>query len=125
MLDEHMVDEVIIALPETSSEQIRSYVLECRRRQMPVKVVSLIRDMLNRETALHLHEFTVEDLLRRPSVGADTLAASDYLNQKRVMVTGAGGSIGSELCRQIAVHNPKSLILFGHGENSIHGIYQE
>lgn len=125
LLAEHAVDEVIIALPETSNKQIRSYVLECRRRQIPVRVVPLLRDMLSKETELRLHDFTVEDLLRRPSVEVDSMLAGNYLTGKRVMVTGAGGSIGSELCRQIAAHHPECLVLFGHGENSIHDIFME
>lgn len=125
MLADHSVDDVIVALPETSGVELRKYVLECRKRKIPVKIVPYLRDMLNGKTHLNLEDFSVEDLLRRPPVKIDLMEIGGYVAGKRVLVTGAGGSIGSELCRQISEMKPASIILLGHGENSIFEIHKE
>lgn len=120
------VDEVIIALPEGCGRKIREYVLECRGRKVPVKVVPQIRQVLNDGgSSVQLVDFSVEDLLRRPPAHKSASDNGSYVTGKRVMVTGAGGSIGSELCRQVVSLKPASLVLLGHGENSIHRIYCE
>ncbi len=66
-----------------------------------------------------IREVQIEDLLRRPPIELDTAAISNYITDQVVMITGAGGSIGSELVRQICRFRPKELILFGRGENSV------
>ena len=101
MLADHSVDDVIVALPETGGGAIRKYVLECRKKKIPVKIVPYLRDMLNGKAHLNLEDFSVEDLLRRPPIKIDLMEISEYVTGKRILVTGAGGSIGSELCRQI------------------------
>lgn len=125
MLARHAVDEVLIAIPGASGADIREYVLACRQRHIPVKVIPGLADVLHGHARARLEEISVEDLLRRPSVQIDMADMGDYLTGKRVLVTGAGGSIGSELCRQILAQDPAVLILLGHGENSIHQIHQE
>lgn len=125
LLHRRAIDEVIVALPEDALSRLREYVLECRRLQLPVRKVPYIRDMLLPGNAIPLTDFSVEDLLRRPQADDNTAEIAAYIKGKRVLVTGAGGSIGSELCRQIARQTPASLILLGHGENSIHTIHQE
>ena len=72
-----------------------------------------------------IREVQIEDLLRRPPVELDTAAISNYITDQVVMITGAGGSIGSELVRQICRFRPKELILFGRGENSIYTLERE
>ncbi|MCE5199738.1 MAG: nucleoside-diphosphate sugar epimerase/dehydratase [Armatimonadota bacterium] len=125
LLEERAVDEVLIALPAASGAMFREYVLACRRRKVPVKIIPAIRDVLNGQKLPELEEISVEDLLRRPPVRTDLSKIGGCIKGARVMVTGAGGSIGSELCRQIMRFDPATLILLGHGENSIHQIYQE
>src|SRR5207237_2740564 len=73
----------------------------------------------------HLREVDIEDLLRREPVQTDLARISEYIGGERVMITGGGGSIGSELARQIANLTPASLVLLGKGENSIYEIEQE
>lgn len=119
------IDEVVVALPASCGKKIREFVLDCRKHKLPVKVVPQIRDALAEEKHLQLVDFSVEDLLRRPPADTDMAEIGSYLTGKRVLITGAGGSIGSELVRQVASLNPATLILLGHGENSIHQIYQE
>ncbi len=123
LLNERAVDEVLIALPQASGAEIREYVLACRQRKVPVKVIPALHDVLYGKAHARVEEISVEDLLRRPPVHINIAEVGEFLGGKRVMVTGAGGSIGSELCRQIIALDPAALILLGHGENSIHRIY--
>jgi len=125
LLAEHAVEEVLIALPGASGADIREYVVACRKKHVPVKVIPAMHDVLNGNNTPRLEEISVEDLLRRPRVNIKLTEIARYLSGKRILVTGAGGSIGSELCRQIIAMEPAKLILFGHGENSIHNIYKE
>ena len=125
MLEEHSVDEVLIALPGASGSTIREYVMACRKKKVPVKIIPGICDVLNGKSPVKIEEISVEDLLRRPPVRINLDSIGECITNARVMVTGAGGSIGSELCRQIIAMNPATLILLGHGENSIHQIHQE
>lgn len=125
LLDERAVDEVLIALPNASGPEIREYVMACRKRKIPVKVIPGLQEVLNGKTQVQLEEISVEDLLRRPVVCTDMDEVERYVTGKRVLVTGAGGSIGSELCRQIIKFKPSKLVLLGHGENSIHRLYTE
>ena len=125
LLAKSAVDEVMIAMPG-SGMSIREYVMACRKLHVPVKVIPDVHEALNgKSTRLRLEDISVEDLLRRPPISIDLSEVRGYLKGKTVLVTGAGGSIGSELCRQIIAMNPKKLILFGHGENSLHQIHQE
>ena len=119
------VDEVIVAISDTASSRIREHVMLCRKYRLPVKVIPELRDVVAGRAALGLGDFSVEDLLRRPPASIDIAHIGRYVLGKRVLVTGAGGSIGSELCRQIASLSPALLVLVGHGENSIHQIHQE
>jgi FlaA1/EpsC-like NDP-sugar epimerase len=125
LLAKHAVDEVLIAIPDADGTQIRDFVMACRRRQVSVKVIPQLQAAFEKSPAIRLEEISVEDLLRRPPVRNNLAELGKYLTGKRVLVTGAGGSIGSELCRQIMTLNPSTLILVGHGENSIHRIQQE
>lgn len=124
VLTSHNIDTIIVALPEISDGQIRRDIVECRRNGVPVKVVPRISDVLTGKP-IRLADFSVEDLLKRTPSLTNIAEIGTYLTDKRVLVTGAGGSIGSELCRQIISLRPASLVLLGHGENSIHQIYRE
>jgi FlaA1/EpsC-like NDP-sugar epimerase len=125
LLGDHAIDEVIVAFPDDCLSTLRDHVLECRRMQLPVRKVPYIRDMLLPGGGISLTDFSVEDLLRRRQIEGGKPDIAGYVRGKRVLVTGAGGSIGSELCRQIARQSPASLILLGRGENSIFAIHQE
>jgi len=126
LLAEQAVDEVIVAVQDTCVEEIREYVIECRRQKLPVKVAPRLSEILGGQTAFRLLDFSVEDfLLRRSQFDADLTHTSRSLAGKRVLVTGAGGSIGSEICRQIASYGPECLVLLGHGENSVFYIRNE
>jgi len=119
------VDEVIVAIHEVGRNGVHSCIMDCRRLKIPVKVVPHLRSVLNGSRSTGLADFSVEDLLRRAPAETITPDIDKTLTGSRVLVTGAGGSIGSEMCRQIAAYNPASLVLLGHGENSIHNIHKE
>jgi len=125
-VSEYGVTEIIIALPSTDGRILREIVLECKKTKCKVKTIPGIYEWIDGKVTLQqLRNIDLEDLLRRDSVQLDVEQITGYLTGKRVLITGAGGSIGSELCRQIAEMSPSSLILIGKGENSIYEINYE
>ncbi len=120
------VGEIVIAMPSASGSRIREIIQQCEYKGCKFKIVPSIHAILAGHVSIsQIREVRVEDLLNRPTSRIDLPEVSKYLSGKRVMVTGAGGSIGSELCRQVAKFNPELLILFGRGENSIYHIENE
>jgi FlaA1/EpsC-like NDP-sugar epimerase len=113
------VDEVVIAMSRAGGAVVRAVTEACRQQGLPSRVVPGIYELLGGQVAInHLRDVQIADLLRRPQVTSDPLAPN-YLTGATVVVTGAGGSIGSELCRQVAHGGARELVLIGHGENSI------
>jgi FlaA1/EpsC-like NDP-sugar epimerase len=122
----HKVDEVLIAMPSAPNKVIRELVELCHQCQVKVKTLPGVYELLNGVASIqHIRDVQIEDLLGREPVKIDLEQVSGYLSGAVVLVTGAGGSIGSELCRQIARLHPRQLLLFGHGENSIYEIHRE
>jgi FlaA1/EpsC-like NDP-sugar epimerase len=120
ILDSRHVDEVIIAIPSAAGEVLRRVTEVCRRRGVAFRTMPGIYELLGGDVSVsRLREVDIADLLRREPVKIDNEALGEVLEGRVVMVTGAGGSIGSELCRQIARLNPSKLLMLGHGENSI------
>ncbi|MGB9739498.1 MAG: polysaccharide biosynthesis protein [Chloroflexus aggregans] len=117
---------VIIAMPSATGKEIRSIVELCERTGVKTKIMPGLYEMLDGKVSVNqLRNVQIEDLLRRKPVQTDIVAVHNLLRGKRVMVTGGGGSIGSELCRQILRAQPEELIILGHGENSVFTIEQE
>ncbi len=126
LLTEKQIDRVIIAMPTASGRVIREIALLCRRAGVATQTIPGVHELLNGSVSVsHLRNVQIEDLLRRAPIQTDTLAVNKQLQGKRVLITGGGGSIGSELCRQILRCRPAQLILVGHGENSIFEIANE
>jgi FlaA1/EpsC-like NDP-sugar epimerase len=120
------VDEVIIAMPTAPGRAIREVVTICQEAGVACKTIPGIYELISGYVSVkQVREVRIEDLLRRDPVRIDGTEAQRYLTDAVVLVTGAGGSIGSELCRQIASYHPRQLLLLGHGENSIHRILLE
>jgi FlaA1/EpsC-like NDP-sugar epimerase len=118
-IDTYQIAEVIIAMPKVAGHVVRALAEACRRADTPSRIVPGVFELLDGQlTVSRLRQVDIADLLRREQITTPP-ETSLYLTQKRVVVTGAGGSIGLELCRQIALANPASLLLVGHGENSI------
>jgi FlaA1/EpsC-like NDP-sugar epimerase len=120
VLDNQQIDEVIIAIPSAPGRVVRLVADVCRLKGMSFRTMPGIYELIGGKVSVsRLREVDISDLLRRDltRINDDLVGAS--LNGKIVLVTGAGGSIGRELCRQISRWGPTSLILLGHGENSI------
>ncbi len=116
----HQAQEVLIAMPSAPGKVIREIVAACLAAGVPSRTLpSLVELASGQASASRLRAVQVEDLLRREAVHTDLAAVQGMLAGKRVLVTGAGGSIGAELCRQIARCAPAQLIALGHGENSL------
>jgi len=120
VLDNQRVDEVIIAIPSAPGSIVRAVSDECRRKGIPSRTMPGIFELIGGKVSVsRLREVDITDLLRREPVKIDDRLVGATFSGKRVLVTGAGGSIGREICRQIARWSPDQLVLLGHGENSI------
>lgn len=123
---EYKVKLVIIAMPTAPGKTIREIVRICEHAGVETKLIPGIYELIGGMVSINqLRNVQIEDLLRRAPVQTDTQAVGSLIKGKKVLVTGAGGSIGSELCRQIAAFEPSELVLLGHGENSIFEIHNE
>jgi FlaA1/EpsC-like NDP-sugar epimerase len=117
---EQEADEVVIAIPSASGDLFRRLSDRCRKGKLPHLTMPGLYELIGgRVSASRLRNVEVSDLLRRTPAHTADQAVGHALSGKRVMVTGAGGSIGFELCRQIARWDPSEILLLGHGENSI------
>ncbi len=119
------VDEVILAIPSAAGKVLRRVAEVCHRMGIPFRTMPGLYELLGGNVSVsRLREVDIADLLRREPVQMETETLGEVLEDRVVMVTGAGGSIGSELCRQIARLNPQKLLILGHGENSIFNTLQ-
>lgn len=120
------VDVIMIALPSMSKRQRKEIVDLCRRTHCEVKILPGMAQLIQGEYFVgQLRPVDLEDLLGRDTIQVDVKTIGDYVRGKRVLVTGGGGSIGSELCRQIASHSPETLVIFDIYENNAYDIQQE
>ncbi|MBH5317310.1 polysaccharide biosynthesis protein [Paenibacillus sp. GSMTC-2017] len=120
------IDNIVIAIPSLSKKQLYDIYTECAKTSAKTQIIPMLEDLATgRISVTEFRDVQVEDLLGREPVELDIESISGYVTQKVVLVTGAGGSIGSEVCRQIARFLPEKLILLGHGENSIYAIEHE
>lgn len=120
------IEHVVIAIPSLSKKKLNAIFLQCANTKAKTQILPMLEDLVTGKVAVsQFRDVQVEDLLGREPVELDIESISGYLTDKTVLVTGAGGSIGSEICRQICRFHPGRLILLGHGENSIHLIETE
>ncbi|HEU4642627.1 MAG TPA: nucleoside-diphosphate sugar epimerase/dehydratase [Gemmatimonadaceae bacterium] len=126
LVAQHGVEEIIIAMPRAPGTVVRQVVRAAGDAGVPTRIVPAMFEILaGRVGVSSLRAVRIEDLLRRTPVETDLGPVSALVRGHTVLVTGAGGSIGSELCRQLARLEPARLVLLGHGENSIFEIQQE
>lgn len=126
VVQEYKVNEIIIAMPSAPGAEVRKIVETCKACVDQVLIVPGVYEILDGKVTLNkIRPVQIEDLLGREAVEVNIQEISQYLKNKVVMITGAGGSIGSELCRQVAQIGAKKLVLLGHGENSLHEIWLE
>ena len=126
IVTEKNVEQAIITIASSSGASIRHIVKTCEDIGVPVRIIPGIYEILEGSVNLtRIREVTIEDLLGREAVELDLVAIREFLMGKRVLVTGAGGSIGSELCRQIALFGLAKLVLLEQAENALFYIHGE
>ena len=126
MAASYKVSQVIIAMPTAPGAEIRDILRICGEAGVQARTIPGIYELLDGSVSVkQVRDVRIEDLLRRAPVQTDISAVDVLLRGKRVLVTGGGGSIGSELCRQILRCDPARLIILGHGENSVFEIVEE
>jgi len=127
ILDETEPDEVVIAIPSAPGSLRGKVVAACRDREIPVRTLPTVFELLRGGVQLNrqLREVRVEDVLGRDPIVRELDRVGAYLHDRIVLVTGAGGSIGSELCRQIAQVKPRLLVMLDHAEDNLFEIDRE
>ena len=119
-------NEIIIAMPSVKGKEIKEIIDVCKNTNCKLTILPGVYEIIEGTVSVNqLRPVEVEDLLGRDPVKLDTKNVSAYITGKVVLITGAGGSIGSEICRQVAKMQPKKMLLLGKGENSIYEISQE
>lgn len=120
------IANIIIAIPSLARKDLNTIFQECAKTKAKTQIMPSLEDLVTGKLSVNqFRDVSVEDLLGREPVELDIDSISGYISNKVVLVTGAGGSIGSEICRQMTKFHPQKLILLGHGENSIYSIEME
>lgn len=126
MIEKYHIDEIIIAIPAATAQRRREIIEKCQEFDCRLRILPALYQLAGGEVSLQtVRDVQIEDLLGRDSVSVNVDEIMGYVSGKTVLVTGGGGSIGSELCRQIARHCPKKLIVFDIYENNAYAIQQE
>ena len=126
LVEKYRVDEIYIAMPSATAKQRKEIIEICRKTKCAIKILPGIYQLLNGEVSISkLRRVEIEDLLGRDPIKVNLDEIMGYVSNKVILVTGGGGSIGSELCRQIAAHHPKQLIILDIYENNAYDIQQE
>lgn len=125
-VEKYNIDQIIVAMPSVSRREQKEILDICKDTSCEMKIVPGIYQMLNGDVSISkLRNVEIEDLLGRDPIKVNSDDIFQYITGKTILVTGGGGSIGSELCRQIAAHNPKTLIIFDVYENNAYDIQLE
>ncbi|NMA13933.1 MAG: polysaccharide biosynthesis protein [Clostridia bacterium] len=126
LVQKHDIEEIIIAMPSVGGKVIREIVEICRGTKAKVKILPGVYDIIEGKARVSkIRDVQVEDLLGREPVNVNLDEITGYIKGQVVMITGGGGSIGSELCRQVAHYNPKELLIFDSCENNVYDIDME
>ena len=124
--EKYRIDRIILAIPSATNSQKRFIIDECQKTRCTLSIVPSITQLTNGEVKLEkIRKVEIEDLLGRDSIKVDMSEIKEFISGKTVLVTGGGGSIGSELCRQISKYHPEKLIIFDIYENSAYSVQQE
>jgi FlaA1/EpsC-like NDP-sugar epimerase len=125
-VEKYKIDNIVIAIPSLKQSELNRIFEECSKTKAKTQIIPKLEDLMTGKISVNqFREVQVEDLLGRDPVELDIGSISEKVSGKTVLVTGAGGSIGSEICRQICKFNPSKIVLVGHGENSIYQIDME
>ncbi|MBD8071316.1 polysaccharide biosynthesis protein [Bacillus sp. PS06] len=126
VVKKYEIANIIIAIPSLNKRELNRIFQECAKTTAKTKILPMLEDLVTGKLSVNqFRDVQVEDLLGRDPIELDITSISEYVTNKVVLVTGAGGSIGSEICRQISNFHPNKLVLLGHGENSIYSIEME
>lgn len=126
LVDKYSVDDIYIAMPSATARQRKDIIEICRKTECEIKILPGIYQLLNGDVSISkLRKVEIEDLLGREPIKVNLDEIMGYVSGKVILVTGGGGSIGSELCRQIAAHQPKQLVILDIYENNAYEIQQE
>lgn len=126
LVKEYDVKKIVIAIPSLAKQDMVDLSKLCIETGVKTMTIPRIEDLMTGKISVtDIRDVKIEDLLGREEVELDLKAIEEKLTNKTILVTGAGGSIGSEICRQVSRFKPKSIILLGHGENSIYNIDME
>ncbi|MDD2703032.1 MAG: nucleoside-diphosphate sugar epimerase/dehydratase [Candidatus Omnitrophica bacterium] len=120
VVEKYGIDEVIIAIPSAKGEVIRGIISYCHIPSVRVRIVPGLQKIINGDLEVKPRDVKPEDLLGRETVNINEKEIKGYLSGKVVLITGAGGSIGSALCRQIVNFSPREILLFDHNENNVY-----
>jgi FlaA1/EpsC-like NDP-sugar epimerase len=120
VVKENRAEEIILAIPSATGEVVRDVLSYCEQTRARIKVVPGLVKIISGEMEVKPRDVHPDDLLGRETVTIETQEVEKYIKDKVVLVTGAGGSIGSEICRQVAAFGPKKLILLDHHENQVY-----
>ena len=124
--EEHDIDEIFFSIVNIDNKNKKEILEICNKTKAKVKVLPSLTELITEENLYHsLRDVGIEDLLGRDPIELDNHNIKSLINGKVVLVTGAGGSIGSELCRQIMLHNPKQILILDNYENSLYDIELE
>lgn len=122
----YKISRLVIAMPTASGKDIRDIVDICKQTKAQVSTLPSLFEIIDRQVRVDsLRDVQIEDLLRREPVKTDIAKVAQFISGKKVLITGAGGSIGSEICRQVIGFNPSEIKLLGHGENTVFDIHNE
>ena len=125
-VEKYHINKIYLAIPSATAQQRRDILNICKETDCELKNLPGMYQLVSGEiTVSKMKKVSVEDLLGREPIKADLKEVFEFINGKRVLVTGGGGSIGSELCRQVAAHSPKQLIIFDIYENNAYDIQME
>jgi FlaA1/EpsC-like NDP-sugar epimerase len=126
LVEKLRVDELFIAVPSATGDQMRNIVSICKECNVSYKTLPGLQDLISGNVSINdLREVRFEDLLGRPPVNLDVRDIKNYIMGKRILITGAGGSIGSELCRQIVKFTPESVAIFDAAEPNLYAMQME
>lgn len=126
LVEKDAISRILLAMPSATAAQMRTAVSWCEKARVPFRTLPKVQDIIDgTATSRHLREVDLDDLLRRKPVTLDWNSIKEGLEGKRIMVTGGGGSIGSELCRQLIRLQPAKLVLIDQGEFNLYSIARE